>query len=114
MCMQGCFSRFQLCATPWMVARQAPLSMGFSRREHWSGLPGPPPGGLRIPGIKPASPAAPVAPALQVGSLPRSHWEAPSDKYRVGKYLTLKIQSRAECVNGQNRRVTGSINQQKH
>ena len=31
-------------ATPWTVARQAPLSMGFSRQEYWSGLPCPPPG----------------------------------------------------------------------
>ena len=30
-----------LCATPWMAAHQAPLSLGFSRREHWSGLPFP-------------------------------------------------------------------------
>jgi len=32
------FSRVQLCATPEMVAHQAPLSLGFSRQEHWSGL----------------------------------------------------------------------------
>ena len=47
----------QVFATPWTVARQAPLSMGFSRQEDWSGLPFPPPGGLPDPGIKPASPA---------------------------------------------------------
>ena len=34
----------QFCATPWLVACQAPLSMGFSRQEHWGGLPCPPPG----------------------------------------------------------------------
>ena len=44
-------------ATPWTVARQAPLSMGFSRQEYWSGLPCTPPGGLPDLGIKPASPA---------------------------------------------------------
>ena len=33
------FSRVQLCATPWTAACQAPLSMGFSRQEYWSGLP---------------------------------------------------------------------------
>ena len=38
-------------ATPWTVARQAPLSMGFSRQEHWNGLPCPPPGDLLDPGI---------------------------------------------------------------
>ena len=43
--------------TPWTVARQAPLSMGFSRQEYWSGLPFPSPGDLPDPGIKPGSPA---------------------------------------------------------
>ena len=44
-------------ATPWTVACQAPLSMGFSRQEHWSGLPFPSPGDLPNPGIEPGSPA---------------------------------------------------------
>ena len=43
-------SHVQLYVTPWTVARQAPLSMGFSRQEQWSGLPCPPPGGLPDPG----------------------------------------------------------------
>ena len=51
------FSRVQLCAALWIVAHQAPLSMGFSRQEYWSGLPFPSPGDLPNPGIKPASPA---------------------------------------------------------
>ena len=37
-------SRVRLLATLWPVARQAPLSMGFSRQAYWSGLPFPPPG----------------------------------------------------------------------
>ena len=37
------FSRVRLCATPEMAAHKAPLSLGFSRQEHWSGLPFPPP-----------------------------------------------------------------------
>ena len=41
----------------WTVAHQAPLSVGFSRHEYWSGLPRPPPGDLPYPGIEPASPA---------------------------------------------------------
>ena len=49
-------SRIQLFATPRTVARQAPLSMGFSREEYWSGLPFPSPGDLPDPGIKPRSP----------------------------------------------------------
>ena len=53
-------------ATPWTVVHQAPLSMGFSRHEYWSGLPFPPPGDLPHPGIKPVSP---VSPALANGFL---------------------------------------------
>ena len=50
-------SRVRLFATPWTVARQAPLSMGFSRQEYWSGLPFPSSGDLPNPGIDPGSPA---------------------------------------------------------
>ena len=42
--------------TPWAVAHRAPLSMGFSRQEYWSGLPCPPPGHLPDPGIEPGFP----------------------------------------------------------
>ena len=42
----------QLFVTPWTVAHQAPLSIGFSRQEHWSGLPFPSPGDLPGPGIE--------------------------------------------------------------
>ena len=50
--------------TSCMAAHQAPLSMGFSRQEYWSGLPCPPPGDLPDPGIEPRSCA------LQADSLP--------------------------------------------
>ena len=56
----------QSCPTlcdPWTVAHQAPLSMGLSRQEYWSGLPSPSPGDLPNPGIEPRSPA------LQAGAL---------------------------------------------
>ena len=53
-----------LTLTPWTVAYEAPLSMGFSRQEYWSGLPFPSPGDLPDPGIKPGSPA------LQADTLP--------------------------------------------
>ena len=43
--------------TRWTVALQAPLSMGFSRQEYWSGLPFPSPGNLPDPRIEPGSPA---------------------------------------------------------
>ena len=61
------FSHIRLFVTLWVVACQAPLSMGFSRQDYWSGLPCPPPGDLPDSGIKPVSPASP---ALQTGSLP--------------------------------------------
>ena len=54
-CMLSCFSHVWLFATLWTVARQAPLSMGFSRQEYWSALPCPPPGDLPNPGIEPRS-----------------------------------------------------------
>ena len=41
--LPSCFSRVRLCATPWTAANQAPPSLGFSRQEHWSGLPSPSP-----------------------------------------------------------------------
>ena len=50
--------------TPWTVAYQAPLSMGYSRQEYWSGLTFPSPGDLPDSGIEPGSPA------LQADSLP--------------------------------------------
>ena len=49
--------RVQLSATPWTVAHQALLSMGFSRQESWSGLPFPSPRDLPNLGIEPTSPA---------------------------------------------------------
>ena len=57
-------SRVRLFATPWTVAYQGPLSMGFSRQEYWSGLPFPSPGYLPNPGIEPRSSA------LQADALP--------------------------------------------
>ena len=55
-CMHAC-SAVSNSVTPWTVACQAPLSMGFSRQEYWSGLPFPSPGYFPSPGIKPMSPA---------------------------------------------------------
>ena len=59
-CVQNRFSHVQLFATLWTIACQAPLSVGFSRQEHWSGLPFPPPGDLPIPGIKTMSLVSPA------------------------------------------------------
>ena len=49
------FSPVPLYVTPWTIVHQVPLSMGFSRKEYWSGLPCPPPGDLPDPGIEPSS-----------------------------------------------------------
>jgi len=56
---------------PWTVVHQAPLFMGFSMQEYWSGLPFPPPVDLPKPGIEPESPAFP---ALQADSLLLSYY----------------------------------------
>ena len=58
------FSSVRLLVSPWTVALEAPLSMGFSRQEYWSGLPVSSLGDLPDPGIKLSSPA------LQADSLP--------------------------------------------
>ena len=58
--MLSCFSCVQLFATLWAIALQAPLSMGFSRQEYWSGLPYRPPEDLPDPGIEPLSFASPA------------------------------------------------------
>ena len=55
MCVLSHYSRVQLFATPWTVVCQAPLSLGFSRQEYWSGLPFPSPRDLPNPGIEPMS-----------------------------------------------------------
>ena len=68
------FSHVRLFVTPWAVAHQVPLSMGFSRQEYWSGLTFPPPGDFPDPGIEPA---APEAPALPADSLLLSHHGSP-------------------------------------
>ena len=51
-CMWSHFCHVQLFVALWIVAHQAPLSMGFSRQEYWSGLPCPPPGDLSDPGAE--------------------------------------------------------------
>ena len=59
-CVLSCFSPVWLFVTLWIVASQAPLSMGFSRQEYWSGFACPPPGDLLSPRIEPASLKSPA------------------------------------------------------
>ena len=70
--MLNCFSCVQLCVTLWTAACQAPLSMGFSRQEYWSGMPCSSPGHLPDPEVKPMSPAFQVDPLLW------ATWETPT------------------------------------
>ena len=65
--------------TPWTAACQAPLSMGFSRQEYWSGLPFPSPGDLPDPGMEPRPPT------LQADSLPSEPPGSSQEKYNRTK-----------------------------
>ena len=71
-------SHVWLFVTPWTVAHQTALSVEFSSKEYWSGLPFPSPGDLPVPGIKPRSPA------FQEDSLPS---KPPGKIYTVYKLL---------------------------
>ena len=88
-CMLSCFTRLQLFATPWTIAHQAPLSMGFSRQEYWSGLLCPPPGDLLDPEIKPESPASL---ALQADFLLLRHQGNPNP------HLILGEKQKEQCI----------------
>ena len=73
-------SRVRLFATPWTVAYQAPLSMGFSRQEYWNRVPFPSPGDLPDPGIEPWSSA------LQADTLPSEPPGKPKTRADRHKY----------------------------
>ena len=62
--------------TQWTAACQAPLPMGFARKEYWSGLPFPSPGDLPYPGIEPRSPA------LEADALTSEPPEKPREKHK--------------------------------
>ena len=91
MCVLSHFSRVQLFATLWTVVFQAPLSMGFSMQEYWSGLPLPTPGDLPNLGIEPASPA------LQADSLPT---EPPGKPPTPGPLYCFQVPRDPLCLQG--------------
>ena len=102
--------------TPWTVARQPPLSMEFSRQEHWSGLPFPPPGGLPNPEIKPGSgcrqiPSPLALPCLHLLECP----SAPAPSVHLPKEATLLLPGHpwetASDLEGQDFCATVSIGQ---
>ena len=106
----------QACSTlcnPWTVAHQAPLSMGFARQEHWSGLPHPPQGDLPDPGIKPTSlllllllsrfsrVQLCVRPHRQQPTRLPCPWDSPGKNTGVGCHFLLqcmKVKSESEVV----------------
>ena len=71
-CCACMLSHVQLFATLWTVAHQAPLSMGLSRQEYWSGVPFPSPGDLPNPGMEPASLISPMGCSVQFSSVAQS------------------------------------------
>ena len=79
-------SRVRLFETPWTVARQAPVSMEFSRQEYWSGLPFPSPGDLPDSGIEPGSPA------LEADALTSEPPGKPIYIYIIGYYSAIKTE----------------------
>ena len=85
-CVLSCLSHVQLFVTPWTVTHQAPLTMGFSRQEYWSGLSCFPSRDLPDPGIKPKSL---TSPALAGQFFTRSAiWEA---QWKICLILDLKL-----------------------
>ena len=79
-------------ATPWTVAHQAPLSLGFRKQEYWSGLPCPPPGDLPNPKVEPESPVAPV---LQADSLPLCPLSGEAHAYSTDHCFCVTMQENA-------------------
>ena len=98
------FSCVQLC-DPITVACQAPLSMGFSGQEYWSGLPCPSPGDLPNPGIEPASPA------LAGGFFTTSTtWESHSSTYTREKWNENISLQKELCMNSHSSTTNNSQN----
>ena len=77
--------------TPWTVAHQAPLSMGFSRQEYWSGLPFPPPEDLPHPGIELVSLTSPALAARFFSA--GATWETPGTWTCFSALLPLAVRS---------------------
>ena len=87
-CVLSRFSCVWLCVILWTVACQSSLSMGFSKREYWSGLPCPPPRNLPDPGVEPASPAAPC---IAGGFFTTEPPENPSSPHSSTHHLFFRI-----------------------
>ena len=88
--MLSYFSPVQLCVTLLTVTCQAPLSMGFSRQEYWSGLPCPPPGDLPKPVIESVTLMSPALASRFFNS--STNWEVPvTDEVHLNEKVILEI-----------------------
>ena len=89
-----------LFATPWIVAYQAPLSIGFSSQGYWSGLPFPSPGDLPNPGIKPWSPTLPAdaLPFEPPGKVDKGNHQICPRTWPGGSTLKLMQSTLFSCV----------------
>ena len=96
----SCFSRVRLFATLWTAAQQAPLSMGFSSQEHWSGLPFPSPGDLPDPGIEPMTLLFPALAGRFFTT--NATWEAPGSPKECEK---MKINEEQEMKGAWNKKI---------
>ena len=96
-CARSVSSIMSNSVTLWTIACQAPVSLGFSRQEYGSGLPCPPPGDLRSPGIEPTFP---VSPALRMDSLPLSLWGSPIRLFTVShfEHVVFSVQPLTDCT----------------
>ena len=86
-------------ATPWSIAHQASLSMGFSRQEYWNGWPFPFPGDLPDPGIEPMSPALAggfFTAEPPVG--PPQCWQTPAECLEVQAATSFPLGLENACV----------------
>ena len=93
-------SRVRLFATPWSAASQAPLSLGFSRQEYWSGLPLPSPGDLPTSEIEPGSLT------LQADALLSKPPGKPMINPQVKSYVTVKVERFSSKIRNKSRMPT--------
>ena len=93
-CMPSCFSQVRHFSTPRIVAHQAPLSMGFSRQEYWSGLPCPPPGKSSQPRDRNF---VSCDSCIAGGFFTLSHWGSPYPLFSSVAQLCLTLCNPMEC-----------------
>jgi len=93
------FSRVRLCVTPWTAAHQAPLSLGFSRQEHWSGLPFPSPM-MKVKSESEATQSCPIrSDPRDLSTRLLCPWDFPGKSTGVGCHCLLRTERRESQIN---------------